>query len=770
MRRLQAAVICASVLAGIPAAILRAADVLYALPVTVTSELPYPRVPMDPRIDFTEVINRAALPGVLDPNSVRVVDLAIGAAVPHALNGFTFSDAGTVEWVITDPRHTRYEIRFRTAEVRPPLEPPLHVPLIGVGDLLRYNAGAGRPFCATRCMSGFTDITGDGRRDLLGIWSYAQRPGVPWHCTVMWPRVGSTDELKFGDMVQIPSLPVQRYSAADAADLNGDLLPDVVHGKLVLGTGRSEFQVYLNTGRTLTGGLAVFEKALDLPKPQAQWLSNRIVDLDGDGALDMVLVDDNYYGGRPKNFWLRNTNPERWPLELTETHALDIVGYKTTFLDLDRDRRPDAVCLVHKPKPRGLNDYYVAWRRNLGGVPPTFGPAQPLEEIDAVVWRPGDLLTVTGDPWQGLLVVYENKIKTAAFESVDAGGPRLEFRCRGHLESDSAVMSVGDQAHPSIADWEGDGDWDMIIGGGYGWPRVIINDGDYMQPRFSEPKLIESEGEPIRLIREEVLGAKGHGHNMGYAYPVYADWDGDGLPDLMLPNETNRILWYRNIGTRAEPRFGVQQQLLCDGYPDSPEMRAQSAGRAAVKGSKHGCYPPEPERPFPWRVGAGFADFTGDGLVDMVTTFAIGTPCATLFIRYKDETGQLRLKKGPTLKTTDGDTFTASRYAPVDWDKDGDIDILCTTATVQRIDTFHLARNVSKGDEYVFEYAPLRCFGEKLYITRHGPKADAADIDGDGLPDVIATTEWTVFPFYAHAALMMDRRPAYTLGDVREVE
>jgi len=37
-------------------------------------------------------------------------------------------------------------------------------------------------------------------------------------------------------------------------------------------------------------------------------------------------------------------------------------------------------------------------------------------------------------------------------------------------------------------------------------------------------------------------------------------------------------------------------------------------------------------------------------------------------------------------------------------------------------------------------------------------------MDGDGKPDILACVEWSVYPFYSHAALMMDERPMFTLG------
>ena len=123
---------------------------------------------MSVEIDFGEKIDRAGLPGVLDPNSIEVIDVATGQVVPHArTEDFAYGDNGRVEWVIEDPAHTDYEIRFRTAETRPALEPQAYVPRIGVGDLLRYNAGEPRPIAMPHSMR-LIDITGDGRCDLVG--------------------------------------------------------------------------------------------------------------------------------------------------------------------------------------------------------------------------------------------------------------------------------------------------------------------------------------------------------------------------------------------------------------------------------------------------------------------------------------------------------------------------------------------------------------------------------------------------------------------------
>ncbi len=733
----------------------------WSLRLTVTSALEFPRVPMAPEISFEDV------PGRLNPNSIEVIDLATGEAVPCAIEGFQYGDTGRVEWVIDDPGHREYEIRFETAEVRPALVPRAYTPRIGVGDLLRYNAGEPRPI-NPGLLVGLMDADGDGRRDLFGMWNYAHRPGDPWSGPVYHPRVGTEDEFLFGDMVRLPGFPDAIYAAFALGDLNGDGLQDLVRVQ----RGETSAGFYLNTGRPTDTGIPTFESAGDTSTQGGDWTPIRVVDLDMDGAWDLTLGKwRNYSEGEESGtlgegargaIWIRNTNPDGWPYAPAEAVPLGTAGVGVDFLDIDADGLLDAVILVPDPSDPGLSGFKVGWQRNLGGIPPQFGEVMLLDEINAHAWRPNELVAVRTPPRRGLLVTARDYQRVLYFELLPAGGGEARFRLFATAQSDSAVMSLSDQAAPFVCDWDGDGDQDLLVGGGYGWPRIVINEGDDRRPAFAEARLIMSEGEPIRVLRDLILGPPACWHNMGYPFPAYVDWDADGLPDLIVPNETNRIVWYRNIGSREAPEFGAQQQIIVDGYPDSPELRTATAELVAAH--PH-VYPTNEHQPFYWRSGCDFADFNGDGLLDMVardwSKYSFG-----LFMRYRDDDGTLRLRRQSTLSTATGGAFHGTRPNVVDWDGDGLLDIVYSRATPDRTaDTIFIARNIGTNAEPLFEEErPLRFFGEPIYITRHGPHPWAGDLDGDDRPDLLCYTEWSVYPFYTHAAIEMPQHPEFTLG------
>jgi hypothetical protein len=553
------------------------------------------------------------------------------------------------------------------------------------------------------------------------------------------------------------------------------VMPSYVDGELRVLTPGFEYPDFLRTG---TAGRVALPVVTDFYRPEGtqprgpkvrhnQW---RYVDFDGDGATDLVVAieDWSHYGwddawdanGNWTNgdlhgylFLFRNRGTNQSPdyaapeKVLAGDDPIDVYGCPSpNFADFDGDGDLDLICgefldgftYFENVGTRSQPLYSPGKRLRTTGGSPLVMDLQMIVPI-AFDWdRDGDVDLIVGDE-DGRVALVENTGRFAADGTPQFLPPR-------YFQQQAEHLKCGALATPVAYDWDGDGDQDILCGNTAGYIEYFENlSGPGVEfPRWAAPVKLDAGGETFRVVAGLNGSIQGPAEaKWGYTCLSVADWDGDGLPDVITNDIWGKVRWLRNVGSRGKPRLAAAQdiEVQWDTPPPKPRWTWWN--------------PDDRTLVTQWRTTPVAVDWTGDGLTDLVMLDHEGYLC--LYRRVARD-GRLELLPPQRVFYGDNVSVTDSRHTILDpspgplrlnrgeagasgrrkiwiadWDADGRMDVIVNSSSANVL----LQTAMSDGKWGFVDRGPI--VGQS--IQGHSTSPTVCDFNADGIADLLAGAE-----------------------------
>ncbi|MCX6928903.1 MAG: VCBS repeat-containing protein [Verrucomicrobia bacterium] len=163
-----------------------------------------------------------------------------------------------------------------------------------------------------------------------------------------------------------------------------------------------------------------------------------------------------------------------------------------------------------------------------------------------------------------LIAVLTLAFAPASLEVVSA--QQIQFRPGTLLQAAGHSLNVGSYAIPCVADWNGDGRKDLLVGYQTASKIVLyLNTGSDASPAFTTSVTLQAGGTDINLPSG----------GCGAPVPFVCDYDNDGKRDLLVGDGANGyVYFYRNTNTDANPILDTGVRLMVGGSPLTVGIRA----------------------------------------------------------------------------------------------------------------------------------------------------------------------------------------------------
>lgn len=330
---------------------------------------------------------------------------------------------------------------------------------------------------------------------------------------------------------------------------------------------------------------------------------------------------------------------------------------------------------------------------------------------------------------------------------IDGDNSPLQYYCNNgnsstpvfQLEEDSLRDTSGNLLDGSgfcLADLDGDGDYDLLIG----------KDNDSSPAPPGALHYWENVGTPhnpnfVQITQQYLTFDAGN-----CCEPDLVDMDGDGDLDLFFTTN-DRIGWMRNTGTAQSPAFHLESYDLVGSLPpvttdladldgDSLPDLVTADGWGGVISLRR-CTILEPQPTFvPWQtintdyllMEVTLGDLDADGNVDLLVG---GNQGVNHYLLYYQNQGTPHAPDFVLAATSlPGVTFDNVLQSAL-VDMDGDLDLLIHS---NRTTQTRYYENIGTPQQMNFQLITSNLVGDSLILA----VVDAADIDGDGDVDVFS--------------------------------